>query len=348
MTTIRDVAKRAGVSRSTVSLVLNKSPLVKEETKQHVLHIIEEMKYVPNNNARGLSSKSTNNLGIIVMSEQTISTAISIGYEFNSHTGLTSQNINYGIMSRLADTGYGVAMEYFCSVAKPDDIPMIIKSKRVDGVFIVGSPYSPQFIENLKKLRIPFVMVGINSYEEGIDSIMADPGEGIIISINYLYQKGHRKPCLVNCPRTYRSHYTRKDAFEKSVRQMHLEESSWLLECKSNDGESGYQTFSKFWEEGNRPDSLIAANANIALGIMRYLYEQKVRIPDDISIITYEDSMMCSYAVPALTSVNVQKELMGQKAAECLLARIKNPDKEPEKIIIPPYFVRRDSVSNRK
>lgn len=347
MTTIRDVARRAGVSRSTVSLVLNKSPLVKEETRQHVLHVIEEMKYVPNNNARGLSSKSTNNLGIILMSEQAITTEISNGYEFNSHTGLTSQNISYGIMSRLADTDYGATMEYFCSIAEPDDFPMIIKSKRVDGVFIVGAPYSPRLIENLKKTSIPFVMVGINSYEEGIDSIMADPGEGITISIDYLYQKGHTKPCLVNCPRTYRSHYTRKDAFEKSVKQLHLEESYWLLECNSNDGKSGYETFSKFWEDGNRPDSIIVANANIAMGIMRYLYEQKVRIPEDISIIAYEDSMLCSYAAPALTSINVQKELMGQKAAECLLARIKDPDKEPEKIIVPPYFVRRDSVANR-
>jgi len=347
MITIRDVAKRAGVSRSTVSLVLNNSPLVKEETRQLVLKVIEEMNYVPNNNARGLSSKNTNNLGIIIMTEQAITTAVSSGYEFNSHTGLTSHNISAGIMSRLADTGYGVAVEYFCSVQEPDDLPMLIKSKRVDGVFIVGSPYSPKLIENLKKRNIPFVMVGINSYEEGIDSIMADPGVGITISMDYLYKKGHRSPCLVNCPRAYRSYYTRKDAFEKAVHKMRLENSCWLLECKSNDGESGYKTFSKFWEEGNRPDCIIAANANIALGIMRYLYEQKIRIPDDISIIAYEDSMMCSYATPALTSVNVQKELMGQKAAECLLARIKDPEKKPEKIIIPPYFVRRDSVANR-
>lgn len=347
MTTIRDVARQAGVSRSTVSLVLNNSPLVKEETRQHVLKVIEEMNYVPNNNARGLSGKNTNNLGIILMSEQAITKKISNDYKFSSHTGLTSQNISYGIMSRLADTEYGVSMEYFCSVEEPDDLPMIIKSKRVDGVFIVGSPYSPQLIDNLKKMEVPFVMVGINSFEEGIDSIMADPGEGIEISMDYLYEKGHRKPCLVNCPRIYRSHFTRKDAFEKSIKKLDLEESSWQLECKSNDGESGYKAFSKFWEDGNHPDSIIVANANIALGIMRYLYEQKIRIPEDISIIAYEDSVLCSYSTPALTSVNVQKELMGQKAAECLLARIKNPDKEPEKIIIPPYFVCRDSVANR-
>lgn len=349
MATIRDVARQAGVSRSTVSLVINKSPLVKDETRLHVLRVIEGMKYVPNNNARGLSNKITNNLGIIFMQEHAINSTATRSYDFEHHTGMTSQDISYGIMSKLADTDYGAVMEYFCSVDNPDDIPRIIKTKRVDGAMIVGSPYSQKMIENFQEIGLPFVMVGINSFEEEVDSIMTDPGAGVNISVEHLYEYGHSRLCFVNCPRSYRSFYTRKDALEQTVNRLNLDfDPLWLMECKKNDGQSGYETFKNFWAAGNRPDSIITANANIALGVMRYLYEQKVRVPEDISIIAYEDSALCGYSAPALTSINIQKDLMGQKAAECLLSRIKEPDREPERITISPFLVRRDSVANRK
>ena len=80
---------------------------------------------------------------------------------------------------------------------------------------------------------------------------------------------------------------------------------------------------------------------------MSYLYEIGVRIPDEISIISYEDSSICGYATPALTSVNIRKEELGYKAAQCMIARIRNPEKEVETIAVEPYLVRRNSVKER-
>ena len=149
MATIDDVAKRAGVSRSTVSLVLNKSPRVKEATRQMVESVIAEMNYYPNSNARGLSARVTNNLGVIFMQDYLPNTT-QISYDNDQHVGLCSFNISNGIMAGLVGTDYGVITERYCSVADPEGLPRVICEKRVDGAFIVGMPYSDSFIDNMK------------------------------------------------------------------------------------------------------------------------------------------------------------------------------------------------------
>ncbi len=347
MVTIREVAAEANVSVSTVSLVLNRSPLVKEETRRNVLDVIEKLKYIPNNSARGLSLKSTNNLGIIFISGSGINTQ-KVSYDFDQRTGISSFNISNGIMSGLNDTSYGIVTERFCSVETPDDLPNIIKSQRVDGVFIVGSPYDRQLFKNLRKVGIPFVVVGVDSYEDDVDSIYADPGEGTAMAFKLLWETGHKNICIVNCPKTFPSFYTRAAAINKFSYETGMEfNHDWNIDTDNNNGKSGYEAFKAFYEQGNRPDGIVTANDYIAMGILRYLYEKKIRVPDDISIVAYDDSSFCGYSTPALTSINIQREVIGARAARCLIERIKNPDKPVEKISIPPYAVMRDSIKSR-
>jgi DNA-binding LacI/PurR family transcriptional regulator len=121
----------------------------------------------------------------------------------------------------------------------------------------------------------------------------------------------------------------------------------WNIYSDRNNGKCAREAFQRFWEAGNRPDGIVTANGQSATGIMSYLYDIGVRIPQDVSIISYEDSSICGYATPALTSVNIRKEELGQAAAQCLIERIRNPEKELETKVIPPYMVHRDSVCIR-
>ena len=347
MPTIEDVAKQAGVSRSTVSLVLNKSPLVKEETRQLVECVIAEMNYVPNSNARGLSARVTNNLGVIFMQDY-LPAGSQVSYDNDQHVGLCSFNISNGIMAGLAGTDYGVITERFCSIAAPDALPRVIREKRVDGAFIVGHPYSGQFIANLKKTGLPFVMVGVGSYEEGIDSFFADPEEGTALAVRELLETGHKHICLMNCPAELRSHASRMRGFQRAFAEFGMDcDENWNIQLESNNGRSAYEAFKRFWEGGSRPDGIVTANGQVAAGMMAYLYEQGIRIPEEISVISYEDSSICGYAAPALTSVNIRKEELGCRAARCLAERIQKPKKETVRCAVPPYLVRRDSVKRR-
>lgn len=348
MATIEDVAKRAGVSRSTVSLVLNKSPLVKEATRLMVEEVIAQMNYVPNSNARGLSGRVTNNLGVIFMQDYLPDTT-QISYDNDQHVGLCSFNISNGIMAGLMGTDYGVITERFCSVAAPNRLPRVIREKRVDGVFIVGQPYSKQFIDNMRKTGLPFVVVGVGSYEENVDSVYADPEEGTALAVKELLECGHRKICLLNCSPQLRSHAARQRGYLKTLEAFGIKyEEAWNIKVNSNHGACSYEAFKMFWESGFRPDAIVTANGQGASGAMAYLYEKGIKVPDDISIIAYEDSSICGYATPALTGVNIRKEELGYGAAKCLIARIQNPKKEVEQKTLSPYLVRRNSVINRK
>lgn len=348
MATINDVAKQAGVSRSTVSLVLNKSPLVKEETRQLVERVIAEMNYVPNSNARGLSAKVTNNIGVIFMQDYLLGIPGKTSYDNDQHIGLCSFNISNGIMTGLQGTFYGVITERFCSVAEPEELPRVIRERRVDGAIIVGAPYSAQFVDNMKKTGLPFVIAGVGSWEETVDSIYADPGEGTEMAVRELLASGHKKLCLLNCASSLRSHEVRRQGFLRAMAAAGVEPmADWNICSVRNNGKSAREAFQRFWEAGNRPDGIVTANGQSATGIMTYLYEIGLRIPEDISIVSYEDSSICGYAAPALTGVNIRKEELGQRAAQCLIERIRNPEKEIETTVIHPYMVYRDSVMHR-
>ena len=348
MATINDVAKQAGVSRSTVSLVINKSPLVKAETREKVERVIAEMNYVPNSNARGLSAKVTNNIGVVFMQDYLLNTSSKIAYDNDQHIGLFSFNVSNGIMAGLQDTLYGVITERFCSVAEPDELPRMVREKRVDGVIIAGTPYSEQFVDHMKETGIPFVITGVGSWEETVDSIYADPGEGTEMATRELLETGHKKICLLNCSPRLRGHEMRGQGFLRAMEAAGVAPmENWNIWGDLNSGKSARKAFRQFWEEGNRPDGIITANSQGATGVLSYLYEIGVRVPDEISIISYADSSLCGYAAPALTSVNICKEELGQAAAKCLIERIQNPNKELERKVIHPYMVYRNSVKVR-
>jgi len=347
MPTIEDVARRAGVSRSTVSLVINKSPLVKDATREKVERVIEEINYVPNSNARGLSARVTNNLGIVIMQDY-LPTSTEISYDNDQHIGLCSFNISNGIMAGLEGTDYGVITERFCSVGAPEALPRMLLEKRIDGLFVVGLPYSDCFIDNLRKTGIPFVIVGVSSCEDGIDSIYANPYDGTKMAVEELIRTGHRKICMLNCSAWLSGHRLRLNGYRTALEEHGFEfDPAWNLSAEKNNGMNAGKAFAEFWEAGNRPDAIVAANAQSATGAMVYLYSQGVRIPDDISVIAYEDSSLCGYCIPALTAVNIRKEDMGCIAARCLIQKIRNHDKPVEHFPVEPYLVRRDSVKNR-
>lgn len=341
MSTIREVAAKAQVSISTVSLAINNSPLVKPETRERILEVVEELNYVPNSSARSLRSKVMHSLGVIILSEQETRRS----YDFQYETGLFSQSILSGISQRLFDTDYSLILEYYAPKISKGELPKLVRNARVDGVFIVGNLYSEEFIEKMKTTGIPFVVVGHGKEIAGYDSVWADVSEGIYLSMDHLMAHGCRNIGYLNCPKDFRSNYARTSAIEQSSAALGVEfNRDFLVNCDHNSGEGGYLAMKQLWENGPKIDSVVAANAPIAIGALRYLQEQKVSVPEDISVIAYEDSVLCGYAIPALTAVNIQKEYMGEAAAGMLLDRLADLDRPWETQKIHPYIVERNSV----
>lgn len=344
MANIREIAALAGVSRSTVSLVLNNSPLVKTETREKVKRVIRQAKYVPNSNARGLSRRVMGSLGIIVLSDQRRSRS----YELNDSVGLYSLNVIRGITSRLADTAYAVNIEYFCA-EEGTGLPALVRERRVDGAFIVGGYCDAPFIRMMLDSGVPFVTVAVGAPEKECDSVCADPALGAYESLRYLSRRGHARIGFINCPRSFRSARLREEGAARAQRDgAGALAPDGMRYCAHNNGQGGYDAMREAWQSGLRFDGIATANPQIAMGAIRFLREQGVDVPHDVSFIAYEDNSLCGYSSPPLTAINIQKEAMGERAADMLLRRVADRQKPVESEIVSAHLVERGSVLDRR
>ncbi len=343
MVTIIDVAKHAGVSKSTVSLVLNKSPLVKEKTRIQVENAIKELGYVCNNNARGLRKNETKCIGIIIADEKR---KIENSYGFNYETGLFSYGISNGICDGLEDTDYGVITERISMAEIEDDLPKIVRNARTDAVFLIGGLFSRSVIEAIKSFNIP--VVGVGRYYEDLDCVYVDVSKGMYLQTRELLRSGCRRIALVNCPQGFVSGQDRVRGWEKALGENGEQvEKSWQVYCDTNTGEGGYYAMQDLWQAGARPDGIAACNEHVALGAMRFLSEKGMRIPEDVSVVAYEATVLGSHAIPPLTTIDIHKENMGTIAAKLLLDRIRHPNSPLVHHRMEPDLVRRKSCKEK-
>ncbi|KAB8137448.1 LacI family transcriptional regulator [Gracilibacillus oryzae] len=340
MVTIWDVAKDSKVSKSTVSLVINNSDAVKMETKLRVLESIKKLGYVPNMAARELQTKVKNILGMVFL----VNESAQKSHSFHSITETLFYDTFSGISSQLKDTDYGLLSERFSAVNQTS-LPSLIKNNRVDGVFIIGGLFSEAFIKQLQERKIPAVLAG--RYFPGIDSVAPDVHHAIYTGAKYLLENGHRNIAFINGPEQMQVAQQKLEGFEKALQETSETVMDKAVVHTDYTGTAGYQAMKQIWESGKRPDAILAASDGIAVGAMRYLYEQNVRIPDDISIMGYEQSIISEHAIPALTTMNISKEQMGEEACKMLLRRIETPNAEIVNHTVETSLVIRDSVRKR-
>ena len=347
MITIFDVAKAAGVSKSTVSLVINNSPLVKEETRQRVQAVIKALHYVPNYNARGLTMKH-NNIIVIVHTLRD-KRYLDQHYEWNYGMGMFSQDVESGIFSALAETDADISVlkEHFD--LSTGELPRVIRNNRADGAIFVGGFDNADVLKTLKSIEIPIVIVTSSLTIDGIDAVMHDPKEGSRIVFHKFAETGHKRICLVNCPKDFRVWPARIEGFEQGAQECGLAlDQNLLISTERNTAESAYKAFSSLLDSGHMPDAVLTANNDSTMGVLRCLYERGINVPRDISVVSYEDSKLCGNMFPALTAVNIHKETIGRTALNLLMNRIEHPDSPARMIRIEPSLVLRSSIADRR
>lgn len=345
MATIFDVARYAGVSKSTVSNVLNKSSSVKEETRIRVEEAIKELGYVRNPNAVGLRKQATKALGIIACVDQSKVRP----YEVDGESGRYVYGISNGILDTLAGSEYSVITER-CYFPKDDGkTPRIVKNALVDGIIIIGGYFSAETITKIRsRYDMPVVVVG-EGYE-GVDVVSPGFERATYLATDELLKNGCRDLVFLNAPaKVSNANLKRKAGWNQALEQYRDDQIQHIeVYVPANSGGGGYAAMKEVWERGIRPDGVTIANEKIALGAMRYLEEQGVKVPEDVCITAYDASDIGTYANPPITSVNIHKARMGAAAVELLLNRIKYPDAPFEKRLIEPTMLYRESVRQIK
>jgi LacI family transcriptional regulator len=332
MSTIRDVARRAGVAPITVSRVINHSGYVSEKTRQRVEKAISELNYVPNALSQGLRFNKTNVIAL-VLSDVTnpFWTTVARGSED------ASSEENYSVILCNTDE----------DVAKQDKYVQLLLRRQVDGFLLVPVSNTVDTIRFIQHQGVPLVILDRQLLGVSVDTVYADSEGGAYELTRHLVELGHRRIAILSGPETISTSIQRVAGYKRALKDAHLKVDSELISYGRFYQDSGYERTIKLLTLSQRPTAMFAGNNFIAIGMMKAIYESDLRIPEDISVVGFDDLPSGLLVRPFLTVAAQPAYEMGYRATKLLLERITNSGKPSyEEIVLPTQLVIRQSCQS--
>lgn len=333
MPTIQDVAKLAGVAPITVSRVLNNSGYASEETRARVETAVATLKYVPNTLARGLRSKHTNTLAL-VMTDIT-----------NPFFTLIAR----GVEDQASSSGYTVI---YCntdeSEAEEEKYLNILVQKQVDGILLVPACSNVQSIKFLISNEIPFVLIDRTVPNTQADLVHCNSEEGAYTLVKHLIGLGHERIVAITGPKEVSTAQARVDGYQRAMKETGLEDFIQVY-WGSFTQASGYELMNQALSHESHPTAIFGANNFLLIGILKALREAGLRVPADVSVVGFDDLPDSMIVDPFLTVAAQPAYQMGSQATELLLKRISSQLSETiQEIVLPTEIIIRRSTGPAK
>jgi LacI family transcriptional regulator len=330
---IKEIAKRSGVSVGTVSKVLNFDKSVTQKNKDKVIKTIGELNYRPNRIARSLSKGKTKNIGFIIPD---------IKNPF-------FPELVSGVSDVLVSNGYYV---FLCSSDNsPNKEDLYINdlvSMWIDGIIIAPSETENRDIKIFNNIISPFVIVDREIRGLKKDQVIINNKKGAYNAVKYLIEKGHKKIVALQGPEYTTTAQNRLAGWKMSMEEHSLFKEEYIF-WGDFSIDSGYEMMKKVFDRIGMVDAVFACNDLIALGAIQAIEEKEYKIPDDISIIGFDDIYLSRFLKPPLTTVRQPAYKMGKIAAETLLDRINGlKEKSPKKIVVEGDLIIRRSVKKKE
>ncbi|WP_244871480.1 LacI family DNA-binding transcriptional regulator [Orenia marismortui] len=328
--TIKDIAKEAGVSTTTVSRVLNDKPDVSEATKKKIQKVIDKLGYNPNGIARGLVLQKTHTIGLIIPD---------ISNPF-------FPEVAKGVEDRARELNYSVI---FCNTdndkEREKEAIALMKSKHVDGIILSLSISNKEELYKLEEKNFDVVQIDRKIPDSNYQAVVIDNTLGAYNATSHLVELGHTKIAHVTGDLEIQTGQDRLEGFKKAIANFDLNyKEEWIVEGDFSK-ESGYQAMKKLLRLKDRPKAVFIANDLMAIGAYEAIFEMGLGIPEDISVVGYDDIEIASIIKPGLTTMTQSKYKLGQAAADMLIAKIDSKEEvDDEDIILNPKLIIRDST----
>ena len=327
--TIKDIARLSEVSITTVSLILNKKDKeISEETRQRVLRVIKEQNYVPSSIARSMITKKTKIIGLLVPD-------VTNPYFPELVRGIedVASSFGYNVLLCNTDDNQEKEMEY----------TNILKDKQVDGIIFISAVRSNHNgIIELSNSGMPVVVLDRILEQESLNSVYLDNVEGGYIATVHFIEKGHKKIGCITGPLENKSAKDRYEGYRKAIQEGQLNfEEGFVYEgdYKFSAGEEGAELLIKAGVS-----AIFVSNDMMAYGVYRKLGQLGLKIPEDISVVGYDDIYLSTVHTPALSTVRQPRHEMGEAAVSMLIKAIEGKEIEENKIRFTPVLMERDSV----
>lgn len=333
--TIEDIAREAGVSIATVSRVINKTKPVSAELRDRVYEVIEKNHFKPNSLAQGLITKKTNTIGIIVPD---ISNAV-------------FGKLTKGINSVFAQEGYTVVLcESQGELEKELKLLGILEEKQIEGLLFAGVDVNHTLVERMRKRNYPVVLVTqeASEDEEAVHTVIHNNVEAMYDAVKFLLDNGHERIAYLGGSKNdFSSGKKRVIGYKKALEEAGIEVKDSYIAQGDFSFEAGYQGMKKLYEENSKlPTAVVTGSDVIAVGAIQYLDNMRVKIPDDISIMGFDDSEFATYIKPELSTVRIFYYDEGVKAAEMLRELMDGSTEAPMKEYVPHKIIRRSTTKN--
>ena len=330
MATIKDVARMAGVSTTTVSHVINKTRFVAEATQKKVLAAVDELNYAPSAVARSLKCNTTRTIGMLV----------------TKSTNPFFAEVVHGVEEYLYGEGYTLIL---CNtegnLAKQRDYLRMLAEKRVDGLLVMCSDLDEQLLQLLERQKdLPMVIMDWGPESPQTDNIQDNAELGGYVATKFFIEHGHKAiGCLTGHSEKVACR-ERLKGFRKAMSEAGLAvNEDWLLEGDF-ECESAVKAAEAFIAMKERPTAIFCFNDIMAMGLISTFQQAGIRVPDDVSIIGYDNIDLAPYFAPPLTTIHQPKRRLGKSAVEILMQRVKDKTHETQVFEMIPELVIRKSV----
>ncbi|HHF3176225.1 TPA: substrate-binding domain-containing protein [Vibrio alginolyticus] len=335
MATMKDIAKLAGVSTSTVSHVINKTRFVSEEISERVNNAAKELNYyAPSALARSLKVNRTKTIGMLV----TTSTNPFFG------------EVVKGVERSCYQKGYSLIL---CNTEGDNErmrqsINTLLQ-KRVDGLILMCSSLEGERIDVFERYPdIPVVVMDWGPMLFTSDKIQDNSLRGGYLAAKYLIDCGHTEIGCITGPLIKHQAQMRYEGYKRAMNEAGLEfNANWIIESDF-ECEGGYQAFKKMAQRGGLPSSIFVSNDMMAMGVINAANELGIKVPDDLSIIGYDDIHIAKFMSPSLTTIHQPKYRLGQAAVETLVRKLDEKSTEAQVVQLEPTLVERKSVKRLK
>lgn len=323
---IKDIAKQAGVSHSTVSRALAEHPLIPEPTRRRIQRLARKMNYSPNAIARGLVTQRTRAIGVIVTS---------IADPFVAE-------VTRGIEQVAGDHSYRVFLG--TSHNDPDREVNLVKAMRewsVDGVIVASSRVGSLYKSMLKEIGVPIILINNQHAGMYLHSVTVDDTNGAMLATGHLISQGHRVIAHLSGPANHLASQNRLAGYRRALKNAGIEFDASLV--VQGDGSSEIQAqVAQLHMRLPQPSAIFCYNDMTAIGALAALKQQNIRVPADVSLVGYDDIYFAKYVDPPLTTIRQPKDEMGQLATRMLLDLVDG--KSVENVILPGELIVRQST----
>lgn len=328
--TLKDIAERAGVTSATVSMVINNKPNISEATRKKVLKIAKDLNYYPNVIARGLATKKSDSIGVIVPN-------LASSFVVRILQGIKSTNRDIDYTVQLFDTTGQRENE-------SQLFQRLARERRIDGVILIGSTVSDEELKVFRDESVPCVLVGRRC--DALDSVYVSNLQGAQSATDYLMGKGHTSIACVTCSNQNLHLEDRTEGYRASLRQHGIVcDESLIIAVPGDDMHDGVEAFARI-REAKVPVTAVFVPAGdmVAIGIIKEAKKHGLRVPQDLAVVGYDDLPAAEVIEPSLSTVRQPKLEMGDHAINMIVDKIEGRENAIKHKELPTKMIERESA----